>query len=373
MKLLRSAVSVTTALAFFVQATGLAYAQDVQPVPYAPSQPVPLPSSPPSGAAPVPAQPPPPSIPPPAYTPAPGTAPGPVPAYAPAPRGGPGDTVYLKDGGMMRGTLVELLPNDHVTMQLPTGQIASIEWARIDHIERGTVQAAPMAPMPPMMGAPPPRGVDRRHRGGSGATAFLHIDADPGIVLESISPGSGRWAVVCAAPCDAQVPLEREYRIVGEGIRPSRAFAIEANPGQHVVMSVSAASRAGFSAGLALSSVGGAAVVVGLVVLFYGAFGACQTTDAFGDCLATQADPGVETVGAVISIAGVAILVTGIILMASNARTHAVQSVSVADLLPTPPARPETAWLRAPMWHDSTKESTGFARPMGFPIFSRSF
>jgi hypothetical protein len=372
MNVIRPFVSVVTAFAFLVQTTGLAYAlppQDVQPVPYAPSQPVPLPSSPPSPAG-LPSAPPAPptAVPaPPRYMPAPpppGYATAPAPGYLPgsgAVRSG-GDTVYLKDGGMMRGTLVELLPNDHVTVQLPSGQSTVVEWARIDHIERASLNVAP--PMP----SAPPRGRAGRRMEGASPTAFVHIEADADVLLQSISPGSGRWTTVCAAPCDAALPLDHEYRLIGEGIRSSRAFGLSANPGQHVLIHVSTGSKAGFAGGLAMASIGVAAVAVGLVVLAFGALG-CESTDEFGNCIGSS-DSSTETVGGVIALVGVAVMVGGIILLATNARTHETQSVGA--LLETP-ARPETAWLRAPIWHDSVRDSSAAPKGMGFPLLSRSF
>jgi hypothetical protein len=351
MRVLRPIVSVVTALAFFVQATGLAYAAppqaDVQPVPYNPSQPIPVPAQP-------------------AYPAAPAPVPAPSPGYTQA--GAGGDSVYLKGGGMMRGTLVEMLPNDHATLQLPSGQNAIIEWGKIDHIERAAPTVGPLAP--PVSGgfAPPPRRP--RFEGGNRGSAVVHLDADPGVVLESISPGSGRWALVCAAPCDAAVPLGRQYRIAGEGIRPSRAFGIEAAPGGHAEISVSAATKGGFQGGIALSSVGAGAIIVGLTVVFVGALGACGDGD-FGTCDG-PANGGLETAGAIISLAGVALLVGGIILTVSNARTKATQTVG--DIVPPAPSRPETAWLRAPIWHDSVRDSsTGQPKSTGVPLLSYSF
>jgi hypothetical protein len=367
MRVLRPIVSVVTALAFFAQATGLAYASppqaDVQPVPYNPSQPIPVPAQPASPAPPAVVV---------APTPA-GVAPAAVappmvaqaPAYAATGPGG--DAVYLKGGGMMRGTLVEMLPNDHATIQLPTGQNAIIEWGKIDHIERAP---AGMAAQPPI-GRVGPRMGPMMRRALEGGSVLVHLEADQGVVLQSISPGSGRWAFVCAAPCDAQLPLAAQYRIAGEGVRPSRPFGIEAPPGQHVTINVAAASRAGFSGGVALSSVGLAGVIVGLSVVLFGALQACNVEDAAGDCLGT-ANGGVETAGAIITIAGVALTIGGVILMASNARSHATQTIG--EVLPPPPARPETAWLRAPFWNDSLRDSAlGQPKSMGVPLFSHSF
>ncbi len=340
MRVLRPLISVITALAFFLQVTGLAYAQsppgDVQPVPYAPAQPVPVPG----GGVQV--------------------APAPQPQGV-APAGIGPDAVYLKGGGMMRGTLIEMLPNDHATIQLPTGQNAIIEWGKIDHIER----AAPAAVRPPVMMpglAPPVVAVAPR------GSAFVHLDTDQGLVLESIAPGTGRWAMVCAAPCDAQLPIGREYRISGEGVRPSRPFGLGAAPGQRVIITASGASRGAFAGGVALTTVGTAAVIIGLVVLLVGAAGTC---DAFsGVC--TGSSSGAETAGAVISIAGAAAMVGGIILMASNARTRTTQIV--AQALPPAPDRPQTAWLRAPIWHESPRESaSGLPKTVGIPLLSHSF
>jgi hypothetical protein len=344
MPLLRPLVSIVTAVAFFVQATGLAYAAppgDVQPVPYSPSQPVPLPAAPPSP---------------------PGAAP-PPPAFAPARPGG--DTIYLKDGGMVRGTLVEMLPNDHATIQLPTGQSAVVAWGRIDRIEQATLQVAPMAPQVEV-GA-------RRHHAKEGATAFVHIDADTSIVLESLSDRGGwpYWSRVCTAPCDAELPLGREYRLAGPDIRNSRPFGLMANPGQHVVLRVSGGSRGAFAGGIVLSSVGAAAIGVGLVVLLFGAIGTCTGTDEFGDCTATQSNTGLETAGAIITLAGVGLVIGGIILTVSNARSHETQLVS--ELFRAPPPRPETAWLRAPVWHDTAKDPAASPKPFGLPLFTQRF
>jgi hypothetical protein len=361
MRVLRPLTSLVTALAFFVQATGLAYAappDGVQPVPYAPSQPVPLPAAPPSPQPPATA----PASPLSGYSIV-GTFANPGPTTAV-----PADAVFLKDGGMVRGTLIEMLPNDHVTVQLPPGQSSVIEWGRIDHIERATLQVAPTGPAPSVPG---PRGP--RHRVAAGPTAFVHLDADQAIVLESLSDQGGwpHWSAVCTAPCDAELPLRHEYRLAGGDMRPTRPFGLAANPGQHVVLHVSPASKGAFTAGVVLTSVGGAAIAVGLVVLLFGALGACEQTDVFGDCLQSQANTGVETAGAIVSLAGVGLLIGGIILTVTNARSHETQLVS--ELVRPALARPETAWLRGPLWHDSVKDVSGTPKPIGLPLFSGSF
>src|SRR5439155_16237620 len=85
----------------------------VQPVPYKASQPVPYAVEPPATAPPA--------------------ASGPAPSgpHIVAPVGS--DVVHLKDGGMIRGVLIEAIPKDHATVQLGTGQNAIIPWHLIDH------------------------------------------------------------------------------------------------------------------------------------------------------------------------------------------------------------------------------------------------
>src|ERR1700685_813173 len=68
--------------------------------------------------------------------------------------------VRLKDGTVVQGALVELTPNDHITIHLATGEIRRSAWADIDSSGTGTSAAsAPPPSMPPAAptdGAPAP-------------------------------------------------------------------------------------------------------------------------------------------------------------------------------------------------------------------------
>src|SRR5690242_20290879 len=73
------------------------------------------------------------------------------PAAPPAVRIAPGyapDSVYLKEGGLLRGAIVESVPNDHVTIALPTGEVRRVPWDVVERVETGTAKAAP-APVAP--------------------------------------------------------------------------------------------------------------------------------------------------------------------------------------------------------------------------------
>jgi hypothetical protein len=302
----------------------------VQPVPYAPSQPVP-------------------------YA-APGVVPPPTTTMAPGVSGG--DVVTLKGGGMIRGTLLEEIPNDHATVQLVTGQTAMIPWERIEHIDRASASGS--------------GGVSRAPRANA-STAWVHIESDRPVRLEREGEGHARgseWETICASPCDAEVPLGSDVRIGGEGIRTSRPFHLNAAPGERVELVVNAGTRGGFVGGIILTSVGPIVSLIGAVVLV-AASEQNQLDSLVVDGVAQQNTTttnttGAKTVGVVLVIGGIALTIGGILMLTGNARTH----VQEGPLSVTP--RPQDAWLRAPTWRE---DHTAEALPKTFdvPLFHTSF
>jgi hypothetical protein len=326
-------LGVLTALAFFVQTTGLAYAASPldEPVPTLPSQTAPLPADRPVVVAAPPAA----RLPPSARF-----------------RGG-SDIVFLKDGGLVRGNMVELVPSDHVTIELSGGEKNIVAWANIDRIQHASV-APPVAPAP----APPP---------GPAPTAFVHMEADSGDQLESFSISKG-WSSVCSSPCDRRLPLDLTYRIVGDEIRDSRGFKLKADAGQRIDLAVSSASKAGFTGGLVVTSLGGAALVVGLSMIVISIFENCGDFLGLTVCAGNS---GLEAAGAATAGAGIVVALIGVAVFVSNIRTKESQTAS--SLFPVPPPRPETSWLRAPLWREAGREVAGTPRPLAVPLFSRDF
>jgi len=316
--------------------TPLAHAQTaVQPVPYNPSQPV--------GAAPAPFQ--------------------PLPSQPVAPPGVAvtgGDVVILKGGGMLRGRLVEVIPNDHATIALSTGQNAIIEWSRIERIEQAPAGYAPgQAPAAPPL-PPPPAG-----------RVWVHIESDRELLVEGLGHESG-WQHMCSSPCDMELPLDLEYRLLGDGVRPSQPFRLQALAGQHEVIDVTAASKGGYVGGVTLVGIGSVLIGLGLIVLAFGALqnsvgGTCPDGISTG---CGSPGNGTEAVGGIMALVGAAGLVGGIVLTVNNSRTSAKQSIAQ----PGPRARlgDDGAWVRLPMWHDASAQRS-LPTPQLSPIFSRSF
>jgi hypothetical protein len=219
--------------------------------------------------------------------------------------------------------------------------------------------------LPPAYGGPPPPG--------SGGVAFVHLEAEQGAVLESATnPRSRQWTAVCSAPCDLVLPLDREYRVSGEDMRNSRTFQLGAAPGQHVFITVSPASKGAFAAGIGLTSVGGGGIIVGLSMLLVGlVLDVSNCADGIDCNSQPRSEATLLDAGAIVSVIGLGVMIGGIVLFATNFKSHA--STTVSQLLPGPAPRPDTAWLKAPLWHDGSRESAGMPRPVGFPILSQSF
>jgi hypothetical protein len=319
----------------------------VQPVPYNTGQPVQY------GAQPAPQAP--------VYTtPPPGTA-------------GTPDTVVLKNGGMIRGTLVEVLPNDHATVQLPSGQSAIIQWGEIHHIARGgapTPAPGPSnAPPAPMPNATAPM---------SGPTVLVHIETQRRVTLDRRNPGDDQpWVTACESPCDAQLPLNNDYRIVGEGIWASSEFELEGSPGQRVVIKVNPATRFARTAGIVTAAVGLTAAVVGIYIVAVAATANClNTVNTTTGC---NSSGGGTTVGWVIVAAGLVTAGVGGVLILMNLRTgqsQELQSPAHGGLWRGDLAKATTtedAYKRVPTFRDPTPADRAMPIPTSIPLFSGTF
>ena len=88
----------------------------------------------------------------------------PAAAVAVQARGAAGDVIDLKNGGVLRGTLIDAVPNSYARIQLVTGQVATVPWQDIQRIERGVAASpADVAPAASSTAAP-------------AATVWVHIE-----------------------------------------------------------------------------------------------------------------------------------------------------------------------------------------------------
>ena len=272
------------------------------------------------------------------------------PASGPSAASG-GDVIDLKNGGILRGTLIDAIPNARARIQLATGEIATVPWQEIARIEHSAATASTAA------------------ASGEGSPVWVHIDGSEGAQLQRDLNGDHRqWVTVCTAPCDKAVSPQFEYRIAGDGIRNSRVFSLSARGGEHESLSVDEASRSGFVLGIVSASVGTLVMFIGLLVVLVDAAASVVYLDTSS---ANSARSG-EALGWGISAVGLAGLIGGVVLIASNARTGVRQSGAAAQA----GSAPSDGWMRGPEFQDALRAPTPMgplARPMGIPIFGGRF
>lgn len=122
----------------------------------------------------------------------------------------PPDLVELTNGGVLRGTVVENIPGDHVTVQLATGEVRTLSAAEVARVTLGS--AAPvMAPVvvPVPVPAPPP-GIELEVVGEGAEPITLQRLVGSATVAVWTGRGVGTAAIdafepVCTAPCTARM------------------------------------------------------------------------------------------------------------------------------------------------------------------------
>jgi len=248
-------------------------------------------------------------------------------------------TVWLKNGGIIRGELVELTPDDHVTVKLATGEVRRVEWAEVDHDSLGAKKAPKKEPEPEKEKAVDDDAAHKPNakaksvadyvppdvsKPGGGAEGGALVTGADGYFLQRLDgtfsgsgyvTGGGRvivsgevWKTVCVAPCNEAVP-PGTYRIDGDGIPTSSTFTLRG----YERIQVSPGNSAGFYFGRTLFVLGAIAAVAG---------GVAYASDATSDLATTFLIGG---------LGGVAV---GLPLWLLSATTVDVKSSSTLSLRP---------------------------------------
>lgn len=284
----------------------------------------------------------------------------PVPTYTGT--AGAEDVVVLKDGGAIRGLLMEVLPNNRVSVKLADGRTAIIPWVLVHHIEQGSHPATTQ----PQTSTTPKPDTSSAPLAPITGSAFVHLAGDEATL--QMEQG-GTWVNVCASPCDRELPLEPGYRIDGSNVRTSNVFHLLAKPGERVTLHVDTASSAGFSGGVTMAVLGGLTATVG----FWGWYitilnNATETYDYSTDSYVSHKHispvPWAITTGI-----GAAVGTVGLVMAIANEKTKVNEQSgipSAKDASRTP--LPE----RAPTW--ANPKLAGFpSAPQTTPILSLRF
>ncbi len=259
-----------------------------------------------------------------------------APAPARAQQGG--DVVVLKNGGMLRGTVVALEPGAEVTiLVMGTSLQRTVPWAEVDHVDRAPVQpAAPrVAAQPPVVQPPAAAPAEP----GPGAPR-LHVLTDaPNLTL--YQDGGDKSGPLCAAPCNRVIDgrVGQTFYFGGEGLASSPSFQLATLSGD-VDARVTAGRGWAQVDGAFMILIGGIAVLAGIPILAVGAGEKGNTANKSEGTV-------LETAGGITSGVGAAVLGGGILLFALAGRTkvqivpsaQAARTGSFAALAPTLTAR----------------------------------
>jgi hypothetical protein len=249
------------------------------------------------------------------------------------------DIITMKNGGLLRGTIIEALPGVQARIQLATGEIVTVAWPQISRIEQGAAPPAPAAKPE----APP-------------SDVWVHLDASEGVLLQQDTTNDDNWRTVCLAPCDKLLPTAFHYRVTGGGIKSSADFALQAPRGTHDTLVVTGASKAASVVGIVGMAVGIPVGAVALLGYLAGtAFGG-YTGDGNGAFLAVI---GVATV----------LVVGGALLHGANKTTTVNQRLGASQTGLLQPG----SWSATPTWNTSVTEPKDLPPAVGIPIFNARF
>jgi hypothetical protein len=294
-----------------------------------------------------------------AFAEAPATA---APAAESAPSANSGaDIVRLKNGGVVRGKISELLPGSSVTIVSASGKTHEFQMTEVSYAgpesQDPTAAAAPAAPPPPAPPKPKPAAASEWSNQSSndakpyvtvhGAQANLHLESDPpGLTFHreaSSAIAFGRGGVahatgyerLCTSPCDISLPAGTETLALSkDGKSPVEAGSVSFPAGDSQILGSYQSNTGIRVAGVVI--IVASAVAGGALIFTSSKDGSC---DSYGYCSKTL-DTTQLALGTVV-LAGGSLLGIGLVMVSDSG------SVQVAPRGQTPLPEPN-ARLRLP-------------------------
>lgn len=227
--------------------------------------------------------------------------------------------VETADGSLLRGTVVEKVPGNHVTVRLITGETRRIEWTDV----------ARLAPDP--RPTPSPGGTLAPDSGAPERKVHVIFTSDHDLAVLERRVAADDWTPVCSGRCSTDVPASGIYRVNGTGVVQSNQFRLpEGRDSATVDASVGTTTQSGWGAILAVT--GGGLALVGLVAVGAGVAG-LNGVHRYGDPTPVS-DSTWRTVaiaGGALTLGGIAMGIGGLSMIFSNAtRVHVARGTARA-------------------------------------------
>lgn len=194
----------------------------------------------------------------------------------------PADVVRLKSGGLLRGTISELVPHDSVTIVTVSGQTRTFPMAEVEYAGPASEAPSKAAPAPPVAAEKPNESKTKPYVTVNGAEAHLHLESEPeGLTFHRQSGsatavgygyGGGMVATaeaydrLCTAPCDVTLPAGAETLALSRpNGKPVVADAVAFPAGKSRVVGTLESRKGLRIAGIVVLAVGGAAGLATMV------------------------------------------------------------------------------------------------------------
>lgn len=300
-------------------------------------------------------------------------------AFAADPAKAGPDQLTLQDGTVVTGTFSEFIPNNRVTV-LVNGESKTYQWSfmrKATHDGKVVAENQPQAALPPpvVVVQPQPQQQVVVVQGQTGAQAapqaaleesvLVHMEGDSDAVLEMQDrKETNAFSPVCNSPCNKVLPLDRMYRITGDGMKDSRPFKLSGSAGQAVSLDVNPGRRGAFAGGIVMTVLGPITLLTGSLVYLVGAAQSSLVYSSSSGFRTSGDGSGLKVTGGILMIAGAALTAVGIPLIVSNARTKVTQDVSS-------PVRKD-GFLRTPTFRNAAND-VPMPATSEFTVFARSF
>ena len=253
------------------------------------------------------------------------------------------DTVHLRTGGMFRGRVTEIVPGDHVTVLLTTGESRRIVWRDVERVIVASTA------IPPATGTPTAPATAPM----TGPRARVHMKTPHPAYLYRRAAGTTDFVTACSSPCDEEMPIGDTYRIGGSGFATTPDFSLAAAPGGSVELTVDGPNWAGIVGGGLLTVGGGFTAYIGTILTLSGS--ACSF-DRYSSSSDNSCD-SVRNVGIGALAVGAGMIVLGLVIVFPSMKTDFSQTAAT-------PAK--DAFRRLPSWR--TASSTEGGAPATFPL-----
>lgn len=201
----------------------------------------------------------------------------------------------------------------------------------------------------------------------------LHVESPRPVRLQRRAGEDAPWMAFCESPCDEPFDGSTQYRVSGEGIRPSQPFYVTPGADGSATVRVKPATLTGYRTGIGLVAGGGALIVAGAIVALAGSPSStrdAQTNPTNGETSNTHT--GVMFVASALVVSGLAVGIAGGATTLDNTQSSVAGSVRLVDeRAPAQGARPP---LRLEARRHEPTPSPAIATPfVALPLLQGTF